>query len=138
MNYLALARKAGRIELGEENTGAAIRAGKARLVLLASDASDNARRRAEGFLHGRDVPFLPVPFTKEEISQKTGKAGCSMAAFTDTGLALSFAEALAEEGAECADTVEALTRAKERLDQRRREAKAHEENKRFGKRRKSV
>jgi len=138
LNYLALARKAGLIELGEENTGAAIRGGKARLALLANDASDNARRRAEGFLHGRDVSFLRVPFSKEEISEKTGKAGCSMAAFTDVGLALSFARALSEEGTACADTVEALEKAQARAQQRRREAKAHQENKRFGKRRKSV
>ena len=57
LNYLGLAKKAGLLEIGEENTGAAIRGGKARLVLLASDASDNAGRRAEGFLHGKKTPM---------------------------------------------------------------------------------
>ena len=46
-NYLGLMRKAGRIALGEHDAGAAARAGKACLLLLAQDASVNARKRAE-------------------------------------------------------------------------------------------
>ena len=46
LNYLALARKAGRIELGEEPVGAAARAVKACLVVVASDAGDHTWRRA--------------------------------------------------------------------------------------------
>ena len=34
MNYLSLARKAGKAELGEEPVGAAARAGKAYLIVL--------------------------------------------------------------------------------------------------------
>ena len=41
-------RRAGKIDLGETATGAAVRAGRARLLLLAADASENARKRAEG------------------------------------------------------------------------------------------
>ena len=33
-------RRAGRLEIGEENTGAAVRRGSAKAVFLASDASD--------------------------------------------------------------------------------------------------
>ena len=46
-------RRAGKIDLGETATGAAVRAGRARLLLLAADASENARKRAEGYLYGR-------------------------------------------------------------------------------------
>ena len=67
LNYLGLAKKAGMLEIGEENTGAAIRWGKARFVLLASDASDNAKRRLDGFLYEKDIPMLRVPFTKEDL-----------------------------------------------------------------------
>lgn len=93
-------RKAGRLEIGETNTGAAVRAGRARLVLLASDASDNARKRAEGFLRGRRALLVPLPFTKDELSELTGKGGCSMAAVTDFGLADAFVAALAEDDPE--------------------------------------
>ena len=43
LNLLGLMRKANAIAVGETNTGGAVRAGKAKLLLLAADASDNAR-----------------------------------------------------------------------------------------------
>ena len=138
LNYLGLARKAGLLELGEENTGTAVRAGKARLVMLAVDASDNARRRAAGFVHGTKTAMITVPFTKEEISGETGKAGCSMAAFVDIGFAVSFVQTLCADGPELAPVLEELTEEKQRADKRRQEAKAHEKNKKYGKRRKRV
>ena len=49
-------RRAGKIEIGETGTGAAVRAGRARLLLLAADASENARKRAEGYLYGEVDP----------------------------------------------------------------------------------
>ena len=66
LNLLGLMRKANAIAVGETNTGGAVRAGKAKLLLLASDASDNARSRARGFTHGRDVVTVTLPFTKDE------------------------------------------------------------------------
>ena len=138
LKYLGLAKKAGMLEIGEENTGAAIRWGKARFVLLASDASDNARRRLSGFLYEKDIPMLRVPFTKEEISIETGKNGCSMAAFTDVGFAHSFVQTLCDSGVDCGAIAERLLEDKKRIQKRRQEAKQHEKNKKFGKRRKSV
>ena len=61
LRYLGIARKAGFLELGEENTGAAVRGSKAKVVFLAADASDNARRRAEGFVYGKNIPLLTLP-----------------------------------------------------------------------------
>lgn len=139
LNYLGIARKAGWIELGEENTGIAARGGKARLVILASDASDNARRRAEGFAARTNTPLLTVPFTKAEISGITGKSGCSMAALTDIGLAHSFASALEREHGEAfSETSGLLGERLQRAKQRRNEAKAHERNRKTGNRRSSV
>ena len=43
LNMLGLMRRANAIQIGETNTGSAVRAGKAKLLLLASDASDNAK-----------------------------------------------------------------------------------------------
>ena len=44
LNYLSLARKAGKAELGEEPVGAMARTGKAYLILVAQDASDHTWR----------------------------------------------------------------------------------------------
>ena len=85
-NYLGLMRKAGRIALGEHDAGAAARAGKACLLLLAQDASDNARKRAEGFAHAAQAPLLRLPYTKQALSDRLGKTGCAIAAVTDPGL----------------------------------------------------
>ena len=69
-NYLGLMRKAGRIALGEYDAGAAARAGQACLLLLAQDASDNARKRAEGFACTAQAPLLRLPYTKQALSDR--------------------------------------------------------------------
>ena len=74
-NYLGLMRKAGRIALGEHDAGAAARAGKACLLLLAQDASDNARKRAEGFAHAAQAPLLRLPYTKQALSDRLTQEG---------------------------------------------------------------
>ena len=136
LRYFGIARKAGFLELGEENVGAAVRGGKARVVFLASDASDNARRRAEGYVHGRQMPLLRLPCSKEEISLATGKGGCSMAALTDVGLACCVLDALAGADPEqYAQTAADMAVKREKMDRRRAEAHAHERNKKTGKRR---
>lgn len=136
LRYMGIARKAGFLELGEEDTGAAVRGGKAKVVLLASDASDNARSRAEGFVRGRSAPLLRLPSTKDEISAATGKGGCSMAAVTDIGLASSLATALAELDPErYAEAAEALSQKRAKADRRKAEAQAHKRNMKTGKRR---
>ena len=49
LHLLGIARKAGRVEVGEEPVGASARARQARLILVASDAADNSARRAAHF-----------------------------------------------------------------------------------------
>ena len=49
LNLIGLAKKAGKLEVGEEPVGAAARSKHARLILIASDAADNTRRRARHF-----------------------------------------------------------------------------------------
>ncbi len=139
LRYFSIARKAGLLELGEEDTGAAVRGGKAKAVFLAADASDNALRRAQGFVHGRDVPLLRVPQSKEEISAATGKGGCSMAAVTDVGLADSMLAFLAgEDPQRYGEAAAQLAARHEKAARRRTEAKAHEKNKKLGKRRTAI
>ena len=96
LNYLALARKAGRIELGEEPVGAAARAQHARLVVVASDAGDHTWRRAKSFVAGTDQQCLKVPFTKDEMGMVTGRNALAIAAFTDPAMALAFVKALGQ------------------------------------------
>ena len=139
LNLLGLMRKANAIAVGETNTGGAVRAGKAKLLLLASDASDNARSRARGFTHGRDIVTVTLPFTKDEIAAHVGVSSCAMAAITDIGFANAFMKSLAAAVPEGYDESTAeIQRRFEKDDRRKKEAAAHEKNKRIGKRRNNV
>ncbi len=137
LNYLGLMRKANAIQIGEVDTGAAVRAQHARLVLLAADSSGNARSRAKGFVYGHNVPLIEVPFTKEEISGIVGRNGCSMAAICDIGFANAFIKELCVEAPEkYSETAELIESELLKANKLKQERKAHEMNKRNGKRRK--
>lgn len=96
LNLLGLMRKAGKIELGEMNVGAAVKERRAKLILLTPDAGANARDRAERFARSHEIPFVELPFMKEELSKGVGKANTVMAAVTDSGFAKAFITDLGE------------------------------------------
>ena len=132
LNYLSLGRKAGRLELGEEPVGGAARAHKARLILVASDAGDHTWRRAKSFVAGTEQICMKVPYTKDELGQATGRTALAMAAFTDPAMALAFVKALGDPQ-KYAEELASLDKRTKRIQQRQKEAKAHEKNVRFGK-----
>lgn len=139
LNMLGLMRRANAIQIGETNTGSAVRAGKGKLLLLAADASDNAKSRAQGFARGRNITTVSLPYTKEEISAAVGVSGCSMASVTDLGFANALMKALSEAVPDAYS--EAAGEVEERLQRaqrRKSEADAHRRNERFGKRRTNV
>ena len=132
LNYLALGKKGRLVELGEEPVGAVARAVKARLVIVASDASDHTWRRAKSFVAGTEQQCIRVPFTKEELGFVVGRTSLAIAAFTDAALALAFVKALPN-AEKFADVEARLDEKARKLRQRREEAKAHERNVRKGK-----
>jgi ribosomal protein L7Ae-like RNA K-turn-binding protein len=132
LNYMALARKGGRIELGEEPVGAAARAQHARLVVVASDASDHTWRRALSFVAGTTQQCIRVPYTKDELGLSIGRTSLAIAAFTDPALALAFVKALPQQE-RYNQAMEDLQKRSNRVQQHRQEEKAHLKNKRKGK-----
>ena len=132
LNYLALGKKGRLVELGEEPVGAVARAVKARLVLVASDASDHTWRRAKSFVAGTEQQCIRVPFTKEELGFVVGRTSLAIAAFTDAALALAFVKALPN-FEKFKDVADALDTKAQKLRQRKDEAKAHRRNVRMGK-----
>ena len=132
LNYLALGKKGRLVELGEEPVGAAARAVKARLVVVASDASDHTWRRAKSFVAGTEQQCIRVPFTKEDLGFVVGRTSLAIAAFTDAALALAFVKALPtpEKYKEAAEKLDIKA---QKLRQRKDEAKAHQRNVRTGK-----
>ena len=130
LNYLALARKGGMAELGEEPVGGAARSGKAYVILVASDAGDHTWRRAKAFAAGTDQQAIRLPYTKDEMGMATGRTALAIVAVTDISMALALVSALPQPPA---DAVEVLKAKAEKAKKRKAEAKAHQKNVRLGK-----
>ena len=134
LRMLGLAKKAGRLEIGEEPVGAACRARQARLVLLASDAAPNTLRRAAHFGQAGEVLWLETPFSKAEMGLCLGRSSCAMAALTDAGFAASLVEKLAaRDPARYQNAAQQLRVKADRVLQRQKEQRQHEKNLRQGK-----
>ena len=131
LNYLALARKAGRIELGEEPVGACARARKARIVVVATDATDHTWRRAKSFVEGTEQVCIRLPYTKDQLGQAVGRTALALGAITDPALALAFVKALPQPE-RYTKALEELEKKTVRLQKRQAEAKAHERNRQKG------
>ena len=136
LNYMSLARKGSRIELGEEPCGGAARAGHARLIIVAADASPHTWRQAKSYVAGNDQQCLKVPFSKDELGLAIGRTSLAMAAFTDPALAVAFVKAL-DEQEQYREVLESLELKSKKLKQRQDEAKAHQRNVRMGKARRT-
>ena len=125
LNYLALARKAGFAELGEEPVGGAARAGKAYAIIVASDAGDHTWRRAKAFAAGTDQQAVRLSYTKDEMGMAIGRSALAIAAITDVSMALALVQSLPQPPA---DAVEMLKVKAEKQKQRKKEAQAHKRN----------
>ena len=96
LTYLALARKAGLAELGEEPAAQAAHAGRAQLVVVASDASDHTWRRAKSLVSGSKQQLIRLPYTKDDMGFAIGRTSLAIAAITDAGIAKSLVESLGQ------------------------------------------
>ena len=132
LNYLSLARKAGRAELGEEPVGAAARALQAHLIVVASDASDHTWRRAKSYVAGTDQQCIRLPYTKDEVGMAIGRTSLAIAAVTDPALALNLVQSLMQPEKN-GSVIAVLSEKMEKQRKRQAEAKAHARNKRTGK-----
>ena len=133
LGMLGLAKKAGRLEVGEEPVGGAARAREARLILVAQDAADNTIRRVRHFADAGQCLWVKVPATKDELGRAVGRTSCAMVAVTDIGFAEAAAKKLAVVDEAFAETAERLAVKAQRAAERRKEAEAHERNVRMGK-----
>ena len=127
LHLLGIARKAGRVEVGEEPVGAAARAHQAKLILTACDGAGNSLRRAAHFAQAGSAPAVQTPYTKGELGLAVGRSSCAMLALTDHGLAAAFARKLAEaDGEQYGDTAAELEEKARRALQRQKEQRRHE------------
>jgi len=81
---LGLAKKAGKLITGEDGCLAAIRGGKAKLVLVATDASDNTKKRFADKTSFYGVPMYSL-FDKEMVAAYIGMHNRATLVLTDPG-----------------------------------------------------
>lgn len=132
LSLLALARKGGIAEPGEEPVGGAARGGKAYVILVAKDASDHTWRRAKSFAAGTEQQCVRLPWTKDQLGAAIGRDTLAIAAITDVQMALALVAALPQEESN-KPALEVLTAKAAKARQRQQEAKAHRRNLRRGK-----
>lgn len=136
LSMMGLALKAGRVEIGEEPVGAAARAKRARVILVASDAAPASARRAASFAQAGACILLTVPADKESLGRALGRTSVAMAAVTDVGLAGAIVQKLAVLDPDAyGPAAEQLAVKAQRAQQRREEQRRHEKNTRRGKKR---
>lgn len=85
-SYLGLAMRAGKLVSGDEVVLRAVRSNQAKVVFIATDASDNTKKKYRDKCNSYDVPLLEL-FSRMELGQKIGKDERVVVAVTDTGLA---------------------------------------------------
>ncbi len=85
---LGLCMKAGKLKSGEFATTEAVKAGKAFLVIVAADASDNTKKEFTNMCSFYEVPIY-IYETKENLGRAIGKEQRSGIAVCDEGFSKS-------------------------------------------------
>jgi ribosomal protein L7Ae-like RNA K-turn-binding protein len=82
LSSLGMAMRAGKVITGDEIVEKAIRAGKAKLVIIASDASDNTKKKFSDKCNSYDVKLL-FTHDRERLGKAIGKFDRVVIAVTD-------------------------------------------------------
>lgn len=93
LNLLGLATKAGKIASGEYMTEKAVKSGKASLVLVSGEASDNTRKMFLNMCTYYEVPIY-VFGDKEELGHAMGKEMRASLAVLDEGFSKALVKQL--------------------------------------------
>lgn len=93
LSLLSLANKAGKVVSGEFMTENEIKSEKAELVILASDCSDNTKKKFKNMCDYRDIKLIEYS-NKEELGRFIGKEFRACAAVLDHGFAASILKQL--------------------------------------------
>jgi len=90
-SFIGLTKKAGAIAAGEVPAELAVKRGKAYMVIIADDASQNTKKKIDSAVYGRNIPLVRFG-SKEQLGHILGKPYISVIAVTGR----SFAERIKE------------------------------------------
>ncbi len=123
LSLLGLAKRAGCLSVGDEAVRAAVTAGKVRLVLCASDASDRTRETFSFVTENAGVAFVSVTETKEELGNALGRRPAATVAVCDIGFAAALAKKLAEKLPDTVECAEKLSERAQKIAKRKKSGK---------------
>lgn len=95
LQYLGLARRAGKLSVGHDAALLSVRKGTASLVLLTEDASPRHKRELEAAGFGEKTRV--IPYNMNDTGVATGKKSC-IYAVDDEGFAKAVLNTLSKEG----------------------------------------
>lgn len=106
LDYLGLANRSGRIISGFEKVRAALKAGKAQILIEASDAAENGRSKiCQGLGEKLDKLRVIERFTREQLGQALGLSNAVHLALLPGGMSESFLKEFSRyEGLRCGDS----------------------------------
>lgn len=85
-SYLGLSMRAGKLITGDEGVLKAVRAGEAKLVIVASDASENTIKKFKDKCFSYRVPCVQFGL-REKLNNSIGKSNRIVIAIIDDGFA---------------------------------------------------
>lgn len=99
LRFLGLAKRAKRLVSGEFMTENAVKSGKASLVVIAGDVSENTRKKFKNMCEYYQVPVQEYA-TKESLGHSLGKEYRASLAVTDEGMAKTVLEKMQRKNAD--------------------------------------
>lgn len=97
LGLLGLAAKAGRIQSGEFSTEKSVKSGKAHLVIVAGEASQNTKKMFRDMCTYYEVPYFEFG-EKEELGRAVGKKMRASLAVLDAGFSEAIVKQLSMNG----------------------------------------
>lgn len=97
LGVIGLAARARGIAIGTNNVLEAVRSKKAKLVLYASDVSENTKKNLTDKSTYYSVKAEPIDITAEELGRAVGHSNTAAIAFTDVNFIKAYEKSLSSE-----------------------------------------
>ncbi len=123
LGLLGLARRAGMIEAGDEAVRASISQKRARVVLIASDASERTHDTFIFIAESAGIPVITLDETREQLGNALGKRPCAAVAVCDIGMSAAIVNKLATSNTQAQAVREQLSARAEKIAARKNKGK---------------
>lgn len=124
LGLLGLSRRAGKLCSGSEASREAISCGEAKLVIIASDASEKTRENFKFFAEEAEVCLINVTESAAELGNAIGKRPCAVLSVCDVGFSAAIVKKLADINNSAKEAAQRLSEKAERATARRKQRRA--------------